>query len=37
MKNSDMGAGSEVDLRWGIAKEQSTRKETLKPCLDETI
>jgi hypothetical protein len=25
----------EVDLRWGIAKEQSTRKETLKLCLDE--
>ncbi len=25
----------EVDLRWGIAEEQSTRKETLKLCLDE--
>ncbi len=25
----------EVDLRWGIAEEQSTRKETLKHCLDE--
>jgi len=25
----------EVDLRWGIAEEQSTRKETLKFCLDE--
>jgi len=24
-----------VDLRWGIAEEQSTRKETLKLCLDE--
>jgi len=26
---------SEVDLRWGISEEQSTRKETLKLCLDE--
>lgn len=26
---------TEVDLRWGIAEEQSTRKETLKLCLDE--
>jgi nephrocystin-3 len=25
----------EVDLRWGIAEEQSTRKEILKLCLDE--
>jgi nephrocystin-3 len=25
----------EVDLRWGIAEAQSTRKETLKLCLDE--
>jgi len=25
----------EVDLRWGIAEEQSSRKETLKLCLDE--
>src|ERR1035438_3288781 len=25
----------EVDLRWGIAEEQATRKETLKLCLDE--
>ena len=25
----------EVDLRWGIAEEQSTRKETLKLCLNE--
>lgn len=25
----------EVDLRWGISEEQSTRKETLKICLDE--
>ncbi len=25
----------EVDLRWGIAEEQSARKETLKLCLDE--
>ncbi|HTX22095.1 MAG TPA: DUF4062 domain-containing protein [Candidatus Aquilonibacter sp.] len=25
----------EVDLRWGIAEEQSKRKETLKFCLDE--
>lgn len=25
----------EVDLRWGIAEEQTTRKETLKLCLDE--
>lgn len=25
----------EVDMRWGIAEEQSTRKETLKLCLDE--
>ena len=25
----------EVDLRWGIAEEQSTRQETLKLCLDE--
>lgn len=25
----------EVDLRWGITEEQSTRKETLKLCLDE--
>ncbi len=25
----------EVDLRWGIAEEQSTRNETLKLCLDE--
>ena len=25
----------EVDLRWGISVEQSTRKETLKICLDE--
>jgi nephrocystin-3 len=25
----------EVDLRWGIAEEQSTRKETLKLCMDE--
>jgi tetratricopeptide (TPR) repeat protein len=25
----------EVDLRWGIAEEQNTRKETLKLCLDE--
>ena len=25
----------EVDLRWGIAEEQSTRRETLKLCLDE--
>lgn len=25
----------EVDLRWGIAEEQSTRGETLKLCLDE--
>jgi len=27
----------EVDLRWGIAEEQSTRKETLKFCLDEIL
>ena len=26
---------TKVDLRWGIAEEQSTRKETLKLCLDE--
>jgi tetratricopeptide (TPR) repeat protein len=26
---------TEVDLRWGISEEQSTRKETLKLCLDE--
>jgi hypothetical protein len=26
---------TEVALRWGIAEEQSTRKETLKLCLDE--
>jgi nephrocystin-3 len=26
---------TEVDLRWGIAEEQNTRKETLKLCLDE--
>ena len=25
----------EVDLRWGIAEEQSTCRETLKLCLDE--
>ena len=25
----------EVDLRWGISEEQSTRQETLKLCLDE--
>ncbi len=25
----------EVDMRWGIAEEQNTRKETLKLCLDE--
>ena len=25
----------EVDLRWGISEEQSTRKNTLKRCLDE--
>jgi len=25
----------EVDMRWGIAEEQSRRKETLKLCLDE--
>jgi tetratricopeptide (TPR) repeat protein len=25
----------EVDLRWGVTKEQSTRKETLKLCLEE--
>ncbi|MCX5769214.1 MAG: DUF4062 domain-containing protein, partial [Candidatus Hydrogenedentes bacterium] len=25
----------EVDLRWGVPEEQSTRKETLKLCLDE--
>ena len=25
----------EVDMRWGISEEQSTRKETLKLCLDE--
>ncbi len=25
----------EVDLRWGISEEQSTRRETLKLCLDE--
>ena len=25
----------EVDLRWGIAESQSTRRETLKLCLDE--
>jgi nephrocystin-3 len=25
----------EVDLRWGIAEEQTTRRETLKLCLDE--
>jgi nephrocystin-3 len=25
----------EVDLRWGISEEQSSRKETLKLCLDE--
>ena len=25
----------EVDLRWGISEQQSTRKETLKLCLDE--
>jgi hypothetical protein len=25
----------EVDLHWGIAEEQTTRKETLKLCLDE--
>ena len=25
----------EIDLRWGIAEEQTTRKETLKLCLDE--
>jgi nephrocystin-3 len=25
----------EVDLRWGVSEEQSTRKETLKLCLDE--
>jgi len=25
----------EIDLRWGITEEQSTRKETLKLCLDE--
>src|SRR5258708_4580255 len=25
----------EVDLRWGIAEEQSTRRGTLKLCLDE--
>jgi len=25
----------EVDLRWGISEDQSTRKETLKLCLDE--
>jgi len=25
----------EVDLRWGIPEEQSTRKETLKLCLHE--
>lgn len=25
----------EVDMRWGITEEQSTRKETLKLCLDE--
>ncbi len=27
----------EVDLRWGIAEEQCTRKETLKLCLDEIL
>ncbi len=27
----------EVDLRWGISEEQSTRKETLKLCLDEIM
>lgn len=26
---------TEVDLRWGVSEEQSTRKETLKFCLDE--
>jgi nephrocystin-3 len=26
---------TEVDLRWGVTEEQSTRKETLKLCLDE--
>lgn len=26
---------SEVDLRWGVSEEQSTRKETVKLCLDE--
>jgi tetratricopeptide (TPR) repeat protein len=26
---------SEIDLRWGVSEEQSTRKETLKLCLDE--
>lgn len=26
---------TEVDLRWGISEEQSTRKETLKLYLDE--
>jgi nephrocystin-3 len=26
---------TEVDLRWGISEEQSTRKETLKLCLNE--
>jgi len=25
----------EVDLRWGIAEAQSSRRETLKLCLDE--
>ena len=25
----------EVDMRWGVSEEQSTRKETLKLCLDE--
>ena len=24
-----------MDLRWGIAEEQATRKETLRLCLDE--
>ncbi len=27
----------EVDLRWGITEAQSTRKETLKFCLDEIL
>ena len=26
---------TEVDLRWGVSEEQSTRRETLKLCLDE--